>query len=229
MGGRDLHPANILLPRSLRDNPRRLGAPSSALTFAHPERALNRAAPAITRHHVEKGKRGSRERSPCAFMKLVYSLVSLGEEVRLASRPTDTATSPCYLCQVFWTDKRRPIVDTDSVPRVQRGRIDHLSVVDEDRMTVPYGRYQLARSIADANLFFSSDDCSQFSTEFARARHPSPSRRVEPEDDNESDDYLSRFFHSGYLQSRPRKSRSALATTSKVAPVSARIASHRLA
>jgi hypothetical protein len=30
-----------------------LGAPSSALTFAHPERALNRAAPAITRHEVE--------------------------------------------------------------------------------------------------------------------------------------------------------------------------------
>jgi len=30
-----------------------LGAPPSALTFAHPERALRRAAPAITRHVVE--------------------------------------------------------------------------------------------------------------------------------------------------------------------------------
>ena len=32
-----------------------LGATSSALTFAHPERPLNRAAPAITRHEVEQG------------------------------------------------------------------------------------------------------------------------------------------------------------------------------
>ena len=35
------------------DKVRGLGAPSSALTSAHPERALNRAAPAITRHNVE--------------------------------------------------------------------------------------------------------------------------------------------------------------------------------
>jgi hypothetical protein len=45
---------------------RGLGAPPSALTFAHPERALNRAEPAITRHHIENGKRGSRERSIAA-------------------------------------------------------------------------------------------------------------------------------------------------------------------
>jgi hypothetical protein len=74
MGGQDracgLHPAQTFRPPDWsRCAGPRLGAPPSALTFAQPERALNRAAPAITRHQVEKGKRGSRERSLCAFTK----------------------------------------------------------------------------------------------------------------------------------------------------------------
>jgi DNA repair protein RadC len=75
-----------------------LGAPFSALTFAHPERVLKRAAPEITRHDVEKGTRFARALNMRVYeAKLVYSLVSLGEDVRL----NNPATIADYLRPAF--------------------------------------------------------------------------------------------------------------------------------
>jgi len=66
-----------------------LGAPFSALTFAHPKRVLKRAAPEITRHDVEKGTQFARAIIMRVYeAKLIYSLVSLGEDVRLNNPAT---------------------------------------------------------------------------------------------------------------------------------------------